>query len=150
MHSTPSSAAADIYLKVYRRQENRLVGVTKRRTAPTLRLRIRVLREGEILMGPGKADLLDAIRRRGNLRAAAIDLEMSYMRAWKLVQLMNRSFREPLVHAERGGAGRGHAALTDAGEAILEAYREMERLGRAAAAPPFRRLLRRVKPAPGA
>jgi len=111
-----------------------------------MRLRIRVLREGEILFGPGKADLLDAIRRRGNLRAAAVELEMSYMRAWKLVQLMNRGFREPLVHTDRGGAERGHAALTETGEAVLEAYREMERLGRAAALPPFRRLLRRVKP----
>jgi len=118
--------------------------------APTLRLRIRVLREGEILLGPGKADLLDAIRRRGNLRAAADELAMSYMRAWKLVQLMNRSFREPLVHTERGGAERGHAALTDAGQAVLEVYREMERLGRAAALPAFRRLLRRVKPGPDA
>jgi molybdate transport system regulatory protein len=120
--------------------------VNKSRTAPTLRLRIRVLREGEILVGPGKADLLDAIRRCGSLLAAAEELGMSYMRAWKLVQLMNRGFREPLVHSERGGVERGHAALTDAGEAVLDAYREMERLGRAAALPAFRRLLRRVKP----
>jgi molybdate transport system regulatory protein len=128
--------------------KNKLVVVKKRRTAPTLRLRIRVLREGEILLGPGKADLLDAIRRRGNLRAAAVELGMSYMRAWKLVQLMNRGFREPLVHTDRGGAERGHAALTDAGDAVLEGYREMERLGRAAALPTFRRLVRRVKRAP--
>jgi molybdate transport system regulatory protein len=120
------------------------VGVKKSRTAPTLRLRIRILRDGEILFGPGKADLLDAIRRHGNLRAAAEELEMSYMRSWKLVQLMNRAFREPLVHSERGGAERGHAALTPAGKTVLEAYREMDRLGRAAAGPAFRRLLRRV------
>lgn len=129
--------------------KNKLVGVKKSRTASTLRLRIRVLREGEILLGPGKADLLDAIRRRGNLKAASDELEMSYMRAWKLVQLMNRAFREPLVHTERGGAERGHAALTDMGKAVLEAYREMERVGRAAAAPSFRRLVRRIKPVPG-
>jgi len=125
------------------------VSVKKGRTVPTLRLRIRVLREGEILFGPGKADLLDAIRRHGNLRAAAEELAMSYMRSWKLVQLMNRAFREPLVHSERGGADRGHAALTPAGEAVLEAYREMDRLGRAAAGPAFRRLLRRVRSEPG-
>jgi molybdate transport system regulatory protein len=109
-----------------------------------LRLRIRVLRDGEILIGPGKADLLDAIRRRGNLRAAAADLDMSYMRAWKLVQLMNRGFREPLVEKERGGAERGHAGLTAAGRAVLAAYREMESSGLRASRAAFRKLLRRV------
>ena len=117
----------------------------KSRPAPTLRLRIRVLREGEILLGPGKADLLDAIGRRGNLKAAAEELEMSYMRAWKLVQLMNRAFREPLIHAERGGAERGHAALTSAGRAVLEAYCEMERAGTVAARPAFGRIRRRIR-----
>jgi len=114
--------------------------------APELRLRIRVLRGGEILLGPGKVDLLDAIRRRGNLRAAALELEMSYMRAWKLVQMMNRVFREPLVEAERGGAERGHAMLTPMGKAVLALYREMERSGLAASRPIFRRLVRRVRP----
>jgi len=124
--------------------KNKLVGVKKTRTAPTLRLRIRVLRDDEILLGPGKADLLDAIGRRGNLRAAADELEMSYMRAWKLVQLMNRVFREPLVRMATRGAERGHAALTSAGRAVLEAYWEMERAGRVAAGPAFGRIRRRL------
>jgi len=125
--------------------KNKLIGVKKSRPAPALRLRIRVLREGEILLGPGKADLLDAIGRRGNLKAAADELDMSYMRAWKLVQLMNRVFRHPLVHAERGGSERGHAGLTDTGKAVLEAYREMERAGIIAARPAFGRILRRLR-----
>jgi molybdate transport system regulatory protein len=125
--------------------KNKLAIVKKRRPAPTLRLRIRVLRAAEILLGPGKADLLDAIGRQGNLKAAADELEMSYMRAWKLVQLMNGAFLEPLVHAERGGSERGHAGLTDTGKAVLEAYREMERAGTIAARPAFGRILRRLR-----
>jgi len=38
---------------------------------PSLKPRIRVTRGEEILLGPGKADLLDAIRRRGSLRDAS-------------------------------------------------------------------------------
>ena len=124
--------------------KNRLIGVKTRRPAPTLRLRIRVLRGEEILLGPGKADILDAIGRRGNLKAAAGELQMSYMRAWKLVQLMNQAFREPLVHAKRG-AERGHAALTDTGRAVLDAYCEMDRAGRVAARKAFGRIRRRLR-----
>ena len=68
------------------------------------------------------------------------------MRAWKLVQLMNRVFREPLVQMERGGAERGHAALTSAGRDVLDAYREMDRAGSVAARRAFGRIRRHLRP----
>ncbi len=110
-----------------------------------LRLRIRVIRGGEILLGPGKVDLLDAIRRLGSLRAAAEDLRMSYMRAWKLVQTMNQAFRSPLVEMARGGAVRGHALLTAAGAEVLEIYRDMEKAAGSASTASFRKLRGRIR-----
>ena len=93
----------------------------------TVRPRIRIVRDDDtILLGPGKADLLDAIARTGSIRAAAESLEMSYMRAWNLVKTMNAAFRSPLVEKERGGAEQGGARLTERGERILTLYRRME------------------------
>ena len=111
-----------------------------RAAKPAIRPRIRVTRAGDILLGPGKADLLDAIRRTGGLRGAADDLGMSYMRAWKLVQTLNRGFREPLVHTERGGAGHGKATLTPMGKSVLALYRKMESSSLAAIEPAWKRL----------
>jgi molybdate transport system regulatory protein len=71
---------------------------------------------------------------------------MSYMRAWTLVRTMNRSFRAPLVRPARGGAGRGGTRLTPAGRAVVALYRDMEARGRRAAARPWARLRRRLKP----
>jgi molybdate transport system regulatory protein len=88
--------------------------------------RLRVIRGEDILLGPGKAALLDAIERRGTIRDAANDLDMSYMRAWKLVQTMNAGFREPLVVVHRGGPARGGAELTATGRAVLRLYRALE------------------------
>jgi len=88
--------------------------------------RLRVLRGEAIVLGPGKADLLEAIGRLGSLRDAAVELGMSYMRAWKLVQTMNEGFRRPVVLFRRGGPARGGAELTDTGKAALELYRSME------------------------
>ena len=93
----------------------------------TVRPRIRVTGEnGAIVFGPGKADLLDAIAKSGSIRAAAEELEMSYMRAWSLVRVMNAAFRSPLVEKVRGGAAQGGARLTERGEEVLRLYREME------------------------
>jgi molybdate transport system regulatory protein len=78
-------------------------------------------------MGPGKADLLDAIGDTGSISAAARRMGMSYRRAWMLVDEMNRAFRSPLVIATAGGAKGGGAEVTQAGREALRRYREMEK-----------------------
>jgi molybdate transport system regulatory protein len=117
-----------------------------RRRRAILRPRLRVLRGSEVALGPGKVALLEAIANEGTIAGAARALRMSYMRAWTLVRTMNRSFRRPLVETARGGAGRGTTRLTRAGAAVVGLYREMEDRGRRAAAAPWRRLRRRLKP----
>ena len=98
------------------------------RAAPAvLKPRLRLVRGGTILLGPGKADLLDAVRESGSLRQAASALGMSYMRAWHLAGTMNAAFRQPLVTLARGGAGHGGAALTPTGTKVLALYRAMEK-----------------------
>lgn len=113
---------------------------------PSLRPRLRIVCGEEIVLGPGKADLLEAIRRSGALREAAADLGMSYMRAWNLIQTMNRSFTDPLVTTQRGGAGHGRAALTPTGRNVLNLYRRMEKASLRAAASDWRRLRRLLGP----
>jgi len=108
----------------------------------TLLPRWRVLRSQDVLLGPGKADLLDAIAQTGSLRLAARALGMSYMRAWKLVQTMNGAFRDPLVQTARGGSSHGSAGLTRTGRTVITLYREMEKKSLTAAAVSWRRLRR--------
>lgn len=80
----------------------------------------------EIAMGPGKADLLDAIRTHGSISAAGRALGMSYRRAWLLVDAMNRCWRDRLVETSPGGGRTGGAQVTAAGEAVLAAYRQAQ------------------------
>ena len=91
-----------------------------------IRPRLRVLLGSAIAMGPGKADLLEAIGRTGSISGAARKMGMSYRRAWLLVEAMNQSFREPLVDAAAGGRGGGGAEITRRGHDVLRRYREME------------------------
>ena len=57
------------------------------------RLKLKLHCGDEIAMGPGKADLLEAIAREGSISAAGRALGMSYRRAWMLVDAMNGCFR---------------------------------------------------------
>ena len=87
---------------------------------------MRVLLGAAIAIGPGKADLLDAIAASGSISAAAKRMGMSYRRAWLLVDTMNGCFRGPLVASTRGGTGGGGARLTPLGAEVLARYRNME------------------------
>jgi molybdate transport system regulatory protein len=104
-------------------------------SAHALRPRLRILHHEAIALGPGKAALLEAIERSGTLAEAAKLLDMSYMRAWKLLQTMNACFREPLVTTARGGSVHGGAVLTATGRTALALYRRMEEECRKATAP---------------
>lgn len=116
-----------------------------------MRLFLRLELGKDVAIGPGKADLLEGIAATGSIAAAARRLGMSYKRAWLLVETMNACFRTPLVLAARGGRGAGGARLTAAGEAVLAAYRALQRAAERAAAPHARaiaRLAREDEPRP--
>lgn len=97
-------------------------------------VKLRLLHGDEIAMGPGKADLLDAIGQAGSISAAARAMGMSYRRAWLLVDVMNRSFGAPLVQSAAGGSQGGGASVTALGQKVLDCYRAMQSAADQAAA----------------
>jgi molybdate transport system regulatory protein len=88
--------------------------------------RLRVMWGNDIAMGPGKVELLRHIQNSGSILKAAKAMNMSYMRAWKLLKTMENCFKHPLVTKSRGGRGGGNAQLTPAGEKALALYEKME------------------------
>lgn len=90
-----------------------------------LKLKLQLYCGDAIAMGPGKADLLEAIAREGSISAAGRSLGMSYRRAWLLVDTMNRCFKQPLVETHPGGGKGAGAKLTAEGEKALAAYRAL-------------------------
>jgi molybdate transport system regulatory protein len=91
------------------------------------RLRIRVDLAAGCSVGPGKISLLEAIEREGSLSLAARSIDMSYRRAWVLLDDLNRSFAEPVVATAVGGARGGGARITGHGRALVKAFRLLER-----------------------
>ncbi len=104
---------------------------------PALKIKIQLFCGDEIAMGPGKADLLEAIKAHGSISAAGRAMGMSYRRAWLLVDTMNRCWAEPLVETCPGSA-QGGARITPAGERVLAHYRALQdRLSAASDSPDY-------------
>ena len=105
---------------------------------PRLKLRIQF---ENLLLGPGKAELLERIAETGSISAAGRQMDMSYRRAWSLVEEMNTAFRDPLVQGARGGKGGGGAVVTETGQTVLALYRHLLTAAEQAAAPDLAALL---------
>lgn len=105
----------------------------KKKTASSgsisLQPRFRIALKKEIAFGPGKAELLRLVAETGSIGKAASRMKMSYMRAWSLIQTINRCFKEPLVLTTHGGEGGGGAELTETGRKVATLYQRMEKAG---------------------
>ncbi len=99
----------------------------------------------QIAIGPGKAQLLESIRRTGSISAAGREMRISYKHAWLLVESMNGCFQSPLVEAVKGGKAGGGASLTTLGLEVLQSYRHMQELAAEAIRPEVQKLKRRIQ-----
>jgi molybdate transport system regulatory protein len=88
--------------------------------------RIRILLGDAVSLGPGKIELIDAIEKTGSISSAAKSMNMSYRRAWNLVDSINHDFTDQIVVTSSGGKGGGGAVVTDMGLKIIERYRQIE------------------------
>ncbi len=94
------------------------------RSLPSLSVRIDLDPEGRI--GPGKIQLLENIEACGSISAAGRAMDMSYKRAWDLVDEINRICRHPAVERQTGGKNGGGASLTPFGISLVARYRKIE------------------------
>ncbi len=87
-----------------------------------IKSRIWIESENGVFLGEGRVKLLKAIAQTGSLSKAASTLEMSYKKAWNLLDSMNKATREPLVITSTGGKGGGGAHLTPYGEKMIQTF----------------------------
>lgn len=81
-------------------------------------------KDGKLLMGWGRATLLERIDQLGSISAAARSMKLAYRNAWLWVEAMNRLAPSPLVEKSTGGPRGGYARLTDEGRRIIREYKE--------------------------
>ena len=92
-----------------------------------LRTKIWVEHDGELVFGPGRAELLLAVEERGSISAAATALDMSYRHAWSMIRASEERLGRSLVATSRGGSGGGGAHLTDYARDLVARFKNIKR-----------------------
>ena len=95
------------------------------KSMPSLSIRIDLDPESRI--GPGKVLLLENIHACGSISAEGRAMDMSYKRAWDLVDEINRICGQAAVQRQTGGKKGGGAVLTPFGMSLVARYRKIER-----------------------
>jgi molybdate transport system regulatory protein len=110
---------------------------------PTIRFRIDFGRENSV--GPGKIALLEQIGRGRSLSQAARELNMSYRRAWDLLDSLNSGFSTPATVSTIGGRRGGGTKLTPLGKQLIRDYRDFDEETQQRVGTAFRSLNSRAK-----
>ena len=82
---------------------------------------------GATMTGPGVCELLERIRETGSIQAAAAGMELSYTKAWKILNRAEEELGTSLITRVSGGRNGGSSTLTSAGEEAVKDFREMEK-----------------------
>lgn len=98
---------------------------------PRLKLKLQ-LDDNDTLIGPGKIALLKAIQKEHSLSQAAKSINMSYRKAWLLIQELNESLSGPVLVTQTGGQSGGGSELTEMATTIIAIYEQLTQEAEAA------------------
>lgn len=91
-----------------------------------LRIKCWVEDDGEKFYGPGPNQLIKKIQQEGSLSKAAAEMNMSYKKAWDMVQRLNQHSHKPLIILKKGGSHGGGAEVTAYAMEVVKKYDELE------------------------
>ena len=92
-----------------------------------IKSRIWIESEDKVLLGEGRVHLLKAIQEMGSLSKAAKSLNISYKKAWQLLDSVNKSAKKPVTINSIGGKSGGGAELTEYGKSLVIAFDEINK-----------------------
>lgn len=98
--------------------------------------------DGEKFMGIGVLWLLEKTDALGSLRKAAIDMTISYTKAYGMVRRLEEQLGVPVLERKKGGSSRDGARLTDFGKELVRLYSAFQDEVKAGAREPWERFSR--------
>ena len=77
--------------------------------------------------GEGPYELLKRVKKTGSLHEAAHQMNMSYSKAWKLIQSMEKRLGFPPLDKKVGGLSGGGSQVTAKGKELMKRYEEFHK-----------------------
>ena len=79
--------------------------------------------EGNIIIGKGRAQILENIEKTGSINQAAKVMKMSYKGVWSKIKATEKHLNQNIVHADR----KAGTHLTRQGKDLLKKYQQLEK-----------------------
>lgn len=92
-----------------------------------IKSRIWIEQDDKEFLGEGKVQLLKAIEETGSLSQAAKSINISYKKAWHLMDAVNKSSKKPITVKSVGGKGGGGTSLTPYGKSLIGVFDEINK-----------------------
>jgi molybdate transport system regulatory protein len=80
-------------------------------------------KKGKRFFGPGPVELLELIEETGSINKAAKKMNMSYKKAWEIVNNLNATMPRPLVITVIGGEKGGGSTISEEAREMIRYYR---------------------------
>jgi len=87
-----------------------------------IKSRIWIENDQGVFLGEGRIQLLKAIEKEGSLSKAAKNLGISYKKAWKLIDSINKNAQSPMVITNTGGNGGGGTTITSYAQEMIQKF----------------------------
>lgn len=82
------------------------------------------LQKDEKAFGEGPCRLLEAVERLGSLNKAAKEMDMSYSKAWNIVNRAEEQLGFLVLERKTGGVEGGGSLLTKEAKVLIKQYRD--------------------------
>ena len=83
-------------------------------------------KKNEKVFGQGPCELLKRVEKTDSLRQAAQQMGMSYNKAWKLIQMVEKRLGFTLLDKKVGGLSGGGSQVTAKGKDLMKRYEQFE------------------------
>lgn len=80
---------------------------------------------GKRFFGPGPVELLELIAETGSINQAAKKMNMSYKKAWGIINRLNEHAASSLVLTSQGGEHGGGSSISEEAKEMIIFYHEL-------------------------
>jgi molybdate transport system regulatory protein len=77
--------------------------------------------------GDGPYELLQRVKKANSLHKAAIQMSMSYSKAWRLIRTLEKRLGFPLLERKTGGLSGGGSKVTPEASRLMKQYGKLRR-----------------------
>ncbi|KXG78243.1 winged helix-turn-helix domain-containing protein [Thermotalea metallivorans] len=91
-----------------------------------IKWKIWIEKDQQKIFGRGPKELLLKVEKLGSLRQAALAMDMSYSKAWHLIDNLEKALGIKILDKKIGGAEGGSSLLTPEGKQLIAKYEQLE------------------------